>query len=656
MLRKQKLGKFAVVGTAVACAVFVLAVGATSFASPSKTSSAQKTHTVRIAGGTLTLAEAAAGGPNYILPMMPGTYFSVANFQLIYELYRPLYWFGLGNTPNLNLKLSLATSPVYSNGGRTVTISLKNYKWSNGTPVTSQDVVFWMNLLKANATSWGGYAPGPGQFPGDVTNVVAPNKTTVIFSLDASYSSYWFTYNELSQVSPLPIAWDVTSATAKAGSGGCSSASFKAITTSFSSAGALVDDSAAAKACGAVYAFLSGKTEAGDLGTYATNPLWKIVDGPFSLTQYDATDNGATLVPNPSYSGPVKSSLNKLVYAPFTTDASEFLELEGGNTINIGYVPPQDLPRYAGAAFAKDGSPLAGKNNAQLASKYNLDPVYPWGVNYFALNYTNSADAPIFDQLYIRQAMQSLMNQSLWIQLYNAGYGAPTYGPVPVFPPTDLVTKAETTNPYPYSPSHAISLLKSHGWKVVPNGVTTCIDPSKCGSGIKMNAPLEWNYLYYNGAVSFDNQIKEMATTWEQAGIKLNLEGKNFGDVISTSFTPCVAGKSCPWDIANWGGGWIYSPDFYPTGEEIWATGAGSNAGQYSDKTADKLIVATNKASSLTALYSYENYLAKQLPVIWQPETALQLNEVSKDVCGFTPQNPNFSWEAENWYFCKTVK
>ena len=148
MLRNKKLGKLAVLGTAVACAVFVLAVGATSFASPSKTASAQKTHTVRIAGGTLTLAEAAAGGPNYILPMMPGTYFSVANFQLIYELYRPLYWFGLGNTPNLNLKLSMATNPVYTNGGRTVTISLKNYKWSNGTQVTSQDVLFWMNMHK----------------------------------------------------------------------------------------------------------------------------------------------------------------------------------------------------------------------------------------------------------------------------------------------------------------------------------------------------------------------------------------------------------------------------------------------------------------------------------------------------------------------------
>jgi peptide/nickel transport system substrate-binding protein len=658
MIRKQKLSKIAVVGTAVACAVFVLAVGATSFASPSKTTKAQVTHMVKIPGGTMTIAEAAAGGPNYIFPMMGGAYFSVANFQLIYMMFRPLYWFGVGSTPNLNPSISLAAEPVYSNNGRTVTINLKAYKWSNGVAVTSRDVLFWMNMLKADATSWAGFAPGPGQFPGDVTNVATKGANTVVFTLDASYSSYWFTYNELSQVSPLPLNWDITAAGAKAGSGGCSSATYASVVTSFSSAGALVDNSAAAKRCAAVYAFLTSKSQAGDLGTYASNPLWQIVDGPFHLSTYDATDNGASVVPNPKYSGPNPPSINKLVMAPFTTDAAEYLELEAGKTINVGYVPPQDLPTYKGAAFSKAGAPLSGKNAGALNKNYNLEPAYPWGVNYFALNYTNSAYAPIFKQLYIRQAFQSLMNQTLWIQLYNAGYGAPTYGPVPVFPPTNLSDSGETTNPYPYSPSHAVSLLSSHGWHVVPGGQTTCTDPSKCGAGITQGEALNFDYLYYNGATSFDSQIIEMAQAWKAgAGIVLNLDGKAFGDVIGAAFgPPCVAGKTCNWVMANWGGGWIYSPDFYPTGEEIFATGAGSNAGQFSNSTENSLIKATNSSSSLTALYKYENFTAKELPVIWQPETALQLNEVGKNVCGFNPENPLFSWEAENWYFCKAVK
>jgi len=620
---------------------------------------------VRVPGGTLKIAEAAGDGPSYIFPMMGYTYFTPPNFQLIYLLYRPLYWFGTGSTPALNEDLSLADLPVYTDHDRQVTIKMKGYKWSNGEAVNAEDVVFWMNMLKANATSWGGYVSGTGQFPGDVSNVSANDKTdTVTFTLDASYSSYWFTYNELSQVTPLPIAWDVTSASAsaKAGSGRCSSASYTSITTSFDSKGLLVDDSAAAKACAAVYSFLTGASEAADLGTYASNPLWTTVDGPFKLTEYDATDNGATLVPNPSYSGPVKSTLAKLVMVPFKTATSEYKTLLSGKAIDIGYVQPADLPRYTGAAFSKSGDPLAGKNSPSLASNYTLDPVYPWGINYFVLNYTNPTSGPIFKQLYIRQAMQSLMNQTRWIQAFNTGYGAPTYGPVPVFPPTSLVTKQESSNPYPYSPQHAKHLLTSHGWNVVAGGVTTCVRPgtasNECGAGIRKGAALSFNYLYYKGTASFENQIKGLALTWAQAGIRLHLEGSNnFDAVVTAAAAPCVAGKACAWEMANWEGGWNFMPDYYPTGEEIFAANAGSNFGGYSDPTADRLITLTISSSSPKALYDYENYLATQVPAIWQPDTvALELNEVSKNVCGFTPQNPLFTWVAENWYFCKAAK
>ncbi|HLN06041.1 MAG TPA: ABC transporter substrate-binding protein [Acidimicrobiales bacterium] len=657
MLRKRKLTKLAVMGTAVISAAFVLAACGSSTTPPASSSTSTTTKTmVEIPGGTMTIAEAAAGGPNYIFPMMGGAYFSVANFQLIYLLFRPLYFPGVGNTPALNPGLSVAQFPVYSNGGKTVTVQMKGYKWSNGESVDAQDVVFWMNLLKADATSWAAYAPGPTQFPGDVSNVVADNATdTVTFTLDGAYNQLWFTNNELSQITPLPLAWDITSAGAAAGSGGCSKATFPSITTAISSKGVFSDTSASAKACAAVYAFLTSKTEAGDLGTYATNPLWQIVDGPFHLTAYDATDNGATVVPNPAYSGPVKAKIDKLVMEPFTTDTAEFNVLATGKQINIGYVPPQNLPVFKGKiTFSMDG-PNSGLNNAQLAANYTLAPVYGWGVNYFAMNYTNPTSGPIFSQLYIRQAFQSLMNQTLWIQLYQSGYGAPTYGPVPVLPPTVDATPQESSNPYPYSPSHAIALLTSHHWKVVPNGTTTCSlgGASGCGAGIKTGAALSFQYLYYNGAVSFNSQIKELASSWAQAGIKLQLEGKAFGDVISTAATPCTAGKACPWDIANWGGGWIYAPDYYPTGEEIFATGAASNFGLYSDKQNDANILATNKPGAIQTLYTYENYLATQVPDIWQPEAPGALTEIGKNVCGVLPQNVLLNWVAEDWYFCK---
>jgi len=63
--RRRKLSKLAVVGTAVACAAFVLAACGSS-STTTTTTAAATTHMVKVPGGTLTIAEAPAGGPNYI--------------------------------------------------------------------------------------------------------------------------------------------------------------------------------------------------------------------------------------------------------------------------------------------------------------------------------------------------------------------------------------------------------------------------------------------------------------------------------------------------------------------------------------------------------------------------------------------------------------
>ena len=112
------------------------------------------------------------------------------------------------------------------------------------------------------------------------------------FQLDRAYSSLWFTYNQLAELTPMPPAWDVTSLGAKPGSGGC------------------IADSAAdswAK-CKAVYTFLTAQSK--QAGSYATSPLWSVVDGPWKLSTFN-TDGHVTMVPNQAYSGsPVKPQLS----------------------------------------------------------------------------------------------------------------------------------------------------------------------------------------------------------------------------------------------------------------------------------------------------------------------------------------------------------
>src|SRR6202034_4144305 len=341
--------------------------------------------------------------PDYILPFMaPPDVSNVNLFDFTCLMYRPLYWFGTGVQPTLNTSLSLASAPVFS--GRNVTISRKNYKWSNGTPVTAQDVMFWINMDRAVPQDWFDYSPGG--FPSNVTNLKVVNSTTLTMTMNKAYSPTWFQYNQLTQITPMPAAWDRTAS----GPSHCDTT---------------VSD------CAAVYKYLSG--QANDLDTYATNPLWGVVDGPWKLSAFNS-DGHITFVPNKSYSGPIKPKLAAFQEVPFTTDAAEYDVLQSPNSstkIDYGYLPPEDAPdKAAGATVC--ANPLHG---------YTLAPLYAFGIDYYSINeQSNTGNAPIMRQLYFRQTMAYLTNQAAVIKGPLRGYGTPTVGPVGSTPATQFLS------------------------------------------------------------------------------------------------------------------------------------------------------------------------------------------------------------------------
>ena len=148
--------------------------------------------------------------PNYIFPMLTGAYYSVANIEEFQRLsFRSLYWIGNGKgQPVVDPALSLAALPVYSDNDSVVTIHLGNYTWSDGQPVTTRDVAFWINLLRANKADFAAYIPG--EFPDNLKSYKIVNSKTIVLTLTGSFNPTWFTYDQLSQITPLPIAWDVT--------------------------------------------------------------------------------------------------------------------------------------------------------------------------------------------------------------------------------------------------------------------------------------------------------------------------------------------------------------------------------------------------------------------------------------------------------------
>ncbi len=584
-------------------------------------------------GGTAYFAEQPETPPDYIFPLVSGQYFTVENtadFQTL--LYEPLYWFGDEKSTSVDYSLSIGNAPVYSDANRVVTITLKDYLWSNGQPVSARDVVFWVNLLKANPDDWASYVPGG--FPDNVTSATALNATTVQLHLNAGYNPMWFTYNELSQITPLPLAWDRTALSVPAPSGGASD---------------LPD--ATTSGARSVYNFLNGQAK--NIGSYASSPIWSVVDGPWKLVGL-TTDGTATFVPNRRFSGPDKPHLAKFVELSYTSAAAEFSVLRAGSgvggpgaatsgdQISVGYVPDNDLPQ----------------SGALEAQGYQLVGWYPFQFDYFEPNFNNPQVGPILRELYFREAFQHLVDQQGWIRAYYGGLGLATYGPVPASPPNPYADANASVNPYPFSVSAARTLLSGHGWKVVPNGVTTCArpgtGPSECGKGIGAGEGLNFTLMYPSGLVYTDGAMVDLQSVAKQVGIEIALKEVTPTTIASTILSCLPSQAACTWQLGQYGAGWVFEPDHYPSGEEIFETGALGNVANYSNATTDRLIAATTKApvsGARAALDAYQDQVRLELPNFWQPSPGT-LVTLQSNLHGFVPNAYGFI-SPEEWYFTK---
>jgi peptide/nickel transport system substrate-binding protein len=601
-------------------ALVAAAATAAALAACSSTSSAPATGTTPVSGGTATFAELPATTPNYIFPFTSSAYISVSNTDLFqYLLYRPLYWFGTGNSPTANTLKSVADLPVWSNGGKTVTITLKPYKWSNGQPLTAQNIVFWLNMEDAvGDVDYGAYTGFPNT---EVSSMKIASPNTLVLNLNKAYNQQWFLYNDLSQVTPMPEAWDRTAS----GPSSCSTT---------------VSD------CAAVYKYLDAQSR--NLAGYVSSPLWSIVDGPWKLTQFNS-DGFVAMVPNPAYSGPDKPHLSQFEELPFTTDAAEYDVMRAPSSsskIDVGYIPSEDLsPKPAGAAVG--ANPMPG---------YTLAPWDDWGISFYTMNEQDTIGdhGAIIRQLYFRQAMAYLLNGQAVLQGPLKGYGSLTTGPVAPVPATSWLSPQEGTNAFPYNPAKAKSLLTSHGWTVTPGGTDTCTNPSLCGAGITKGSTLNFTFAYVTGLSWVTAEMTQLQSNALAVGIKLNLKPEPFNTVVAGDSGNCVVAKlPCNWDMADWGLGWSFYPDVLPTGETLFECGAIANSGGYCDKTDDSMIEQTLDSSNLSYMYTWENYLQTQLPVEWQPNAPYQITEVVDNLKGVLPQEPTLNITPEDWYYVK---
>jgi peptide/nickel transport system substrate-binding protein len=631
MLRAQKRGNGRARGVLGSCAAAGLAL-ILAACGPASAGSTSAGPTTPVNGGVVTYAMLPSFNANYIFPMVDTTYDTVANandFQ--YLMYRPLYWFGVGTEPYLNAKLSLAYPPTYDH--QRVTIRLKNYQWSNGAPVTAQDVMFWLNMLiEDGASDWGGYVPG--EFPSNISDPHAIGTNEVTMTVKGPFSQTWFTDNELSQITPMPAAWDRTAA----GPSDCNKVP---------------------AACTAVYNYLN--SQATNKATWGSSRLWGIVDGPWHVLRVTSQDY-VYLGINPHYSGTLPPHhISEFVEQPFTSEQAEFNVMQdpqGGQKIDVGYLPTVDAP-------APPPGALTGQNPVSL-SDYKLSVVYPWQLSYFPYNFQNTTGpGAIFRQQYFRTAFQSLMDQEGVIDGPLHGYGKATIAPVADYPISQYLSPQlqRAGDQWELNPVRAKTLLSANGWTLDSAGVQTCTSPGSgtghCGPGVSRGAHMNFTLGYSSGLDWMESQIKELVSNASLVGIHITATATPIDTLLGTVFG-CQGNNTCgsAWQLADWGS-WTYTPDYMPTGEELFEAkpgqAPGNNAGDYYSAYNNALIAKTldakGTAAANAAMWKWENWLAPQLPVVYQPNVASLIETVSNLNMGV--QNSVLTITPEDWYYLK---
>ncbi|MEW2400374.1 peptide ABC transporter substrate-binding protein [Streptomyces sp. NPDC046862] len=533
--------------------------------------------------------------PNWILPIGTAAHLNTNNRSIADSLWERLVAYD-GSTGKIawNKKASIATAADFAADGKSVTFTLAKRTWSDGKPITSRDVEFWFNLIKANKAQWAGYTPG--QSPDNWTAFKTVDDRHFTITFDKAYNPQWMLANEFSEITPLPQhAWDRTDASAK-----------------------VSDADRTAAGAKKVWTYLN--TAAKNISGYEKDPLWKTLSGPYAVKAF-STSGKVVLTANKKYDGGEKAGIATVNLLPFTTTDAEKNALRSGG-VDYGYIEATDLDQKE--QFTAQG--------------YAVKPWSGWAITYMPYNFDNPAMGAVFKQLYARQAVQRSIDQTSLAKVIFNGTAVPGYGPIPQGQASDFLSPAQKDNPYPFSTTAARELLTSHGW-AEQGGVMVCAKPgsgdSQCGEGVGKGTKFEMQVLSQSGSTVTDNMMSAIQSSLAKTGIKFSIRTAPVNSVLSQ--TPqCTASQPiCKWQLSYFGtaGSWYFSA--FPTGDSLFQTKGGSNFGNYSAPDVDKLINASTTSTSTKAIQDYSAALAKDLPVIWLPNPVYQVSVVKNGLGGF---------------------
>src|SRR6202021_3614755 len=109
-----------------------------------------------------------------------------------------------------------------------------------------------------------------------------------------------------------------------------------------------------------IYGYLA--KQAASLSTFASNPLWKTVDGPFTLASFNTTNGSFRLDTNPRYTLTGKVRFAHLQGETFTSSSTQLDALKTGS-LDVGVLDFSQLPSAPGlrrSGFSVFGYPNIG--------------------------------------------------------------------------------------------------------------------------------------------------------------------------------------------------------------------------------------------------------------------------------------------------------
>ncbi len=549
-----KLRSAAILASALAGSSVILAGCGSSPTNPSA-STAKAPASI---GNTAVVALPPQTGLNWFFPIEPNTVYSVYNNQTVFNTYVPLI--SVTSTDGLDYSRSLAKSITANSNGTVYTIDLNSkYHWSNGTPVTSADVVWTTNLLLYSSNSsnkklpWLNGGAGIGGIPTLIKSVKANGTYQVIVTLNKPSNPAWFIRNGLGQIVPAPKSvWDIHKN--------------------------MINEMNFIKS----------------VGNSPQSSYYNVVDGPFKYDAALSKPNNQywTFVPNKKFDGH-QASISKLVYDYFTSSTAEFSALQKG-TINVGYLPFH---------LYKERSKLT-------QDKFSAS--YPFGFNYFIVNFNSAAPGhfgTLMKNRYAREALQMGIDQKAMIQAFANGLAVPSYDPVPSRPLTAFFDQS-LKNPYPYNPKQGKKLLLAHGF-TMKNGVMT-----------KNGIPFQFTLVYPTASKLILDEVQLLKQDLANEGIDVTLEPQPFNNIIADTQANASKWQAI-WFGGGWSYEPDYFPTGGGLFATNAGSNTGGYSNQALDALIAKTYQPGTSSQITSNMNTYQAFVAKHLPVIFMPEIEL---------------------------------